>query len=40
MSHLVPFVFIWENAYAVDFQETIEACEVKVATYRQINEKW
>ena len=21
------FVFVWENASAVDFQETIEACE-------------
>ena len=24
--------------YAVDFQESIEACEVKVGTYSQINE--
>ena len=33
-SKLVPFVWVWENA--VDFQETIEACEVKVGTYSQI----
>ena len=37
-SNLVPFVYVWENAEAVDFQETIEACEVKVGTYIQINE--
>ena len=41
-SNLVPFVFLSESAeavdQAVDFQETIEACEVKVGTYSQINE--
>ena len=31
-SNLVPFVF------CIDFLETIEACEVKVGTYSQINE--
>ena len=34
-SDLVLFVFVWESA---DFQETIEAYEVKVGTYSQINE--
>ena len=37
-SNLVPFVFVSENAQAVDFQETTEACEVKVGAYSQINE--
>ena len=37
-SKLVPFVFVWENAKSVDFQETIEACSVKISTYSQINE--
>ena len=36
-SNLVLFVFVWENASAVVFQETIEACEVKVGTYSRIN---
>ena len=35
-SNLVPFVFLWENTKAVDFQEIVEACEVKTATYSQI----
>ena len=33
-SDLVPFVLVW----GVYFRETIEACEVKVGTYSQINE--
>ena len=37
-SKLVPFVFVWNNALAVHFQETIEACEVKSGIYSQINE--
>ena len=37
-SNLVPFVFVWEDASALDFPETIEACEVKVGTYNQISE--
>ena len=33
-----PSVFVWENAYAVDFQNTNEACEVEGGTFSQINE--
>ena len=29
----VPFVFILENALAVDFQETVEACEVNIGVH-------
>ena len=36
-SNLIPFVFVLENAEAVDFRETIEACEVKVCIYSQMN---
>ena len=32
-SNLVPFVFVWENAAAVDFQETFEACEVNISVH-------
>ena len=37
-SKLVHFVFVLENAKAVDFQETIEACEVTIGTYSHIYE--
>ena len=26
---LVPFVFVWENASPVDYQETVDACGVE-----------
>ena len=37
-SNLVPFAYIWEIAYTVDFLATDEFCEMKVGTYSQINE--
>ena len=36
--NLVPFIFVWKNTYGIVFQETVEACEVKVGTYSQIND--
>ena len=32
-SNLVSFVFVLENAYVVNFQQTIEDCQVKVDIY-------
>ena len=29
-STLIPYAFVWENAYMVDYSETIEVYDVKV----------
>ena len=38
MSNLVPYAFIWEKAYLVDFSKTIAVYDVKVGMNCKLNE--
>ena len=37
-SNLETYAFLWEKVKTVDFSETIEACDLKVGRYKQLND--
>ena len=37
-STLIPYPFVWENAYLVDYSEIIEVYDIIVGTYCKLKE--